>query len=218
MSSRDLAILWQERDVVLNGLLLTFEIVVVSALLAGALSLVIFSGLISRFRTVSTALTRTIDLMRCVPFMLVCYLIYFALPYGGIFIGSAATGILALTVYNAVYLAELLHGAWKELPRDITEAGAAFGFHGFGLMRIVLPPVVLAAIPMIGNQMIQIIKDSAFLVIITVKELTYAANAIQSTYYIPLASFLMAMLIYWFLCLGVEGGVRALLRRAEARR
>jgi polar amino acid transport system permease protein len=54
--------------------------------------------------------------------------------------------------------------------------------------------------------------------IITVKELTYAANEIQATYYIPLASFLLAMLLYWLLCLGVECGVRTLLRLAQARR
>jgi polar amino acid transport system permease protein len=66
--------------------------------------------------------------------------------------------------------------------------------------------------------MIQVIKDSAFLVIITVQELTYAANEIQATYYVPFASFICAILLYWVLCLGVEGGVRSLLRVAEVRR
>lgn len=218
MNWHDLAIVWQQRDTLLSGLLTTVEIVAVSTVLAGMVSLVIFAGLVSRSRPLAAGLAWTIDLMRCLPFMLVCYLIYFALPLAGIVVDSVTTGVLTLTIYNAVYLAELLHGAWRELPRDIRDAGAAFGFHGFGLMRIVLPPVVLAAIPMIGNQMIQIIKDSAFLVIITVKELTYAANQIQSIYYIPLASFLAAMMMYWLLCLGVEGGVRVLMRSAEMRR
>ncbi len=93
------------------------------------------------------------------------------------------------------------------------------GFHGWRLLtRIILPPVVLDAVPMLGNQMIQVIKDSAFLVIITVQELTYAANEIQATYYVPFASFVCAILFYWILCLGVEGGVRSLLRVAEVRR
>jgi len=46
--------------------------------------------------------------------------------------------------------------------------------------RIILPPIVLACMPVLGNQMIQIIKDSAFLTIIAVPELTHAASAIQS--------------------------------------
>jgi polar amino acid transport system permease protein len=218
MSWRELVIIWEQRDIMLAGLVMTVEIVVVSAALAAALGLVLFVGLISRSRILAAGVSRLSDIVRCVPFMLVCYLVYFALPDVGVVVGSVETGVLTLTVYNAVYIAVLLHGAWRELPRDIAEAGVAFGFHGWGLLRIVLPPVVLAAIPMIGNQIIQIIKDSAFLMIITVKELTYAANEIQATYYIPLASFLLAMLFYWFLCLGVESAVRALLRMAPARR
>ena len=157
--------------------------------------------------------------MRCVPFMLFCYLIYYGLPSFGIVVGNLTAGITALTLYNAAYIAELLRGGYVALPRDGIEAGHAFGFHGWRLLvRIILPPVLLSSVPMFGNQMIQIIKDSAFLVIIAVQELTFAANEIQATYYVPFASFVCAMLLYWLLCLGVEGGVRAVLTVAEARR
>ena len=71
---------------------------------------------------------------------------------------------------------------------------------------------------MLGNQLIQIIKDSAFLVIIAVQELTFAANSIQATYYIPFASFVCAMALYWLLCLAVEAGVRAVVVKAEMQR
>jgi len=52
-------------------------------------------------------------------------------------------------------------------------------------------------------------------VIIAVQELTFAANEIQATYYVPFASFVCAMLLYWLLCLAVEASVRAMLRIAE---
>ena len=71
---------------------------------------------------------------------------------------------------------------------------------------------------MIGNQMIQIIKDSAFLTIIALPELTHAASSIQSRHYVPFAAFIMAVLLYWGLCLIVEAGVAAIGRMAEARR
>ena len=213
-------VVWQQRDLMLSGLLTTLYIVAVSAALATALGTLLF-GLIavSRARLLTTGLARLIDLMRTVPFMLFCYLIYYGLPSWGILLGRTAAGITALTLYNAAYIAELLRGAWAALPRDAIEAGHAFGFHGWRLVwRIILPPVVLAAVPMLGNQMVQIIKDSAFLIVIAVQELTYAADEIQATYYVPFAAFLAAVACYWLLCLGVEGGVRAVLRRAEARR
>jgi len=168
---------------------------------------------------VALSLAWLIDLMRCVPFMLFCYMIYYGLPSFGIVISNMTAGIAALTLYNAAYIAELLRGSFSALPAEGVEAGHAFGFHGSRLLlRIILPPVLLASIPMLGNQMVQIIKDSAFLVIIAVQELTFVANEIQATYYVPFASFVCAMLLYWVLCLAVEAGVRAVLRVAEARR
>ena len=84
--------------------------------------------------------------------------------------------------------------------------------------RIVLPPLALNAAPVIGNQIIQIVKDSAFLTIIALPELTHAASAIQSQYFVPFAAFIIAMLLYWALCLVVEACVSTLGRMADARR
>ena len=68
---------------------------------------------------------------------------------------------------------------------------------------------MLAAGPVVGNQVIQIIKDSAFLTIIALPELTHAASSIQSRHYVPFAAFISAVLLYWALCLVVETGVTA---------
>jgi polar amino acid transport system permease protein len=219
MNLHGFAIVWSERDLMLRGLLLTVEIVAISSVLAGLLGLAVFGLLVQGGPGVARLVKAVIDVVRAVPFMLLCYLIYYGLPSLGITFENITAGVTALTLYNAAYVAELLRGAWKAQPPEAVEAARALGFHGWWLLtRIVLPPVVLDAVPMLGNQMIQVIKDSAFLVIITVQELTYAANEVQATYYVPFASFICAILLYWVLCLGVEGGVRSLLRVAEVRR
>ena len=69
----------------------------------------------------------------------------------------------------------------------------------------------------LGNQVIQIIKDSAFLTIIAVEELTHAATVIQATYFLPFAAFISALLLYWLLCFGVEQVVGLVGARAELR-
>ena len=220
MSWHEFAVVWDQRGQMLAGLLTTLEIAVLAAILAGLLGLALFTAaLLSRGRGSARALSAMIDAMRCVPFMLFCYLIYYGLPYWGIRLDNMVAGIAALTLYNAAYVAELLRGAWLALPPDYAEAGAAFGFHGWRLVgRVILPPVLLQAVPTLGNQLIQIIKDSAFLVIIAVQELTYAANEIQANYYVPFGSFVVAVLCYWLLCAMVETGVRAGVRFAEQRR
>lgn len=219
MNFHGFEIVWSQRDLMLHGLLLTLEIVAISSVLAGMLGFAVFWLLVQSGSAVVRPVKAVIDVVRAVPFMLLCYLIYYGLPSLGVTLENMTAGVTALTIYNAAYVAELLRGSWKAQPPEASEAARALGFHGWHLLtRIILPPVVLDAVPMLGNQMIQVIKDSAFLVIITVQELTYAANEIQATYYVPFASFICAILFYWILCLGVEGGVRSLLRVAEARR
>ena len=220
MNWHEFAVVWQQRDQMLAGLLTTLEIAAVSAVLAGALGLFLFTAPLAwRLRGLARTLTLFVDAMRCVPFMLFCYLLYYGLPAWGIRLDNLVTGVTALTLYNAAYVAELLRGASLDLPRECTEAGRAFGFHGWRLVgRVILPPVLLQAVPTLGNQLIQIIKDSAFLVVIAVQELTYAANEIQANYYVPFASFIVAVLCYWLLCAGVEAAVRAGVRYGEARR
>jgi polar amino acid transport system permease protein len=219
MNFHGFEVVWSQRDLMLSGLLLTLEVVAISSILAGLLGFAVFWLLVQSGRTVARPVKAVIDVVRAVPFMLLCYLLYYGLPSFGVTLGNMTAGVTALTIYNAAYVAELLRGSWKAQPPEAIEAARAMGFHGWRLLtRIILPPVVLDAVPMLGNQMIQVIKDSAFLVIITVQELTYAANEIQATYYVPFASFVCAIAFYWILCLGVEGGVRSLLRVAEVRR
>ncbi len=210
-----LLIVWPQRGALWDGFLTTLAVAVGATLLAVTLGVLLFAPAL-RFRPAAYGVRALTDGMRCVPFLLFLYLISYGLPAWGIVLDNLVAGVLALTLYNAAYFAELLRGAWAQLPPEQIEAGVSFGLHGVTLLRrVILPPLVFAAIPMLGNQVIQIIKDSAFLVIITVRELTYAVNEIQSTFYVPLASFVCAALLYWVLCLGVETGVRAMLRRAE---
>ena len=165
--------------------------------------------LVSRRPVVRGASRAVVDVARCVPFLLLAYFVYFALPALGVRLDKWTASLVTLTVYNTAYIAEIVRGAWAQLPAGQTEAARAVGFTGFRLVRrIVLPQIALAAGPVFGNQLIQLIKDSAFLSIITVPELTYAANAVQSFYFVPFESFAVATLLYWALCAGVEQVVR----------
>jgi polar amino acid transport system permease protein len=143
---------------------------------------------------------------RCIPFLLLTYIVYFGLPAGRVVLDKWSAALATLVLYNTAYMAEILRAGWASLPPGQTEAARACGYHGLLLTRrIILPQLVIAVGPVIGNQLIQLIKDSAFLSIITVPELTFAANAVQSYYFVPFESFLVATLLYWALCAGIEG-------------
>lgn len=212
-------IVWAERGLLMSGLANTLAL----SLLAGLCSLVLGALL-------STLLTRPggvimqsagvfVDAMRCTPFLLFAYIVYYGLPSLGLRFDNWQAGLAALTIYHTAYMGEVLRAAWAAQPRAPIEAGQAFGYSGLRLFRrIVFPPLALASAPVIGNQVIQVIKDSAFLTIIALPELTHAASSIQSRHFVPFAAFISAVLLYWALCLVIEAGVSSVGRMAEARR
>ena len=212
-------VVWQHRDLIIGGFENTLMIVALAAIGSLTLGALLTMPLMSRHRAIARLATVYVDAMRCVPFLLFVYLIYFGLPTLGITFDNWSSGVLALILYNTGYMAELLRAAWSNLPKELIEAGHAFGFVGWGLFRrIILPPVLFSALPLIGNQLIQIVKDSAFLTIIAVGELTHQATSLQTTYFVPFASFIAAVVLYWATCVTIESAVGLANRFAEARR
>lgn len=212
-------IVWSERGLLLSGLANT----VVLSLLSGVCAFVLgalLSMLLTRPGGVAMQSARVfVDAMRCTPFLLFAYIVYYGLPSVGLRFDNWQAGLVALTIYHTAYMGEVLRAAWVAQPRAPIEAGQAFGYSGLKLFRrIVFPPLALSCAPVIGNQVIQVMKDSAFLTIIALPELTHAASSIQSRHYIPFAAFITAVLLYWALSLVIEAGVSTVGRMAEARR
>jgi len=190
--------------------------------LSGALSLVLAMPvallLASRRRWLVRALGAGIDVLRAIPFLMLLFIVYYCLPAFGVRLSRWACGLSALIVYNTAYFAEILRGAWAHLPHEQTEAGRAHGFTGFALYRrIVLPQILIAAGPVLGNQMITLVKNSAFLMVITIPDLTFMANQVQSIYFIPFEAMLTAVALYWTICSAIEWSVRRMERVALVR-
>ena len=205
------AILWAQRQIFITGLGNTVALaaicMVVSFVLgaAGAILLLEIRGWIGRIGR------EVVDLMRCVPFLLLAYVVYYGLPEIGLRFNAWSSGLAALIFYNTAYLAEIFRSASLALPPGDIEAAKAFGFRRRLIyQRIVFPQIIVKTAPVIGNQVIMMIKDTALLMIITVQELTFAANFVSTNYFSVVAPFALAMALYWGLCIFVEAGVRTL--------
>ena len=185
--------------------LLLFGLSTVGAFLLGVL---IVGPLRSGSKIVRLALHSYVDGMRMLPFLIFVYLLYYGLPTFGVRLDAWTAGLLGLIIYHSAYVAEIFRGAWDQLPFGQTESAQAHGYHGFRLMRrIILPQLVLNTTPVLGNQLIYVLKDTSFLMIITVQDLTYAASSIQSMYFVPLEPFIVAIALYWAISLLIEGFV-----------
>lgn len=216
-------VIWKEAGEFASGLANTVWLCAVAMALSLVLGVLFLAPLTSRSGGLRRTAQALVDAGRCVPFLLLAYIVYFALPALGIVLDKWTAALATLVLYNAAYMAEILRAGWAGIPPEQILAARAFGFTGFLLVRrIMLPQVLIAVGPVVGNQLIQLIKDSAFLSIITVPELTFAANYVQSYYFIPFESFLVATLLYWMLCSLIEWLVRrserwaSLVRRSHA--
>jgi polar amino acid transport system permease protein len=202
-----------------EGFLNTVWLCVFTAIVSLLLATLLAVPLMSRLLPVRAIARFVVDSVRSVPFLLLAYMAYYCLPAIGISLSSWAAALITLVVYNTAYFAEILRGAWSHLPPQQEEGGRAFGFTGIKLfVHIIGPQLFIAAGPVLGNQLIQVIKDSAFLMVITIPELTFKANQVQSILFVPFETFIIAGCLYWVLCTSVEWMVRRLDQVAELRR
>src|SRR5260370_896453 len=137
----DFGIVWNERALLLSGLANTAILSTLAAVAALLLGFVLTPALMSKQRAVSSAARVFVDGMRCVPFLLFAYIVYYGFPSFGVRLDNWTSGLAALTIYNAAYMAEILRGAWVVQPREPIEAGIAFGVYEIKLVgRLNLPP------------------------------------------------------------------------------
>lgn len=201
-----------------TGFVNTIWICTLSAALSLFLALFVSMLLVSRRRALRHATQAVVDVLRAIPFLMLLFIMYYCLPALNIRLSSWTCGVFALVVYNTAYIAEILRGAWAHLAREQEEAGRAYGYTGVALYRrIILPQIFISAGPVVGNQIITLVKNSAFLMVITIPELTFMANQVQAIYFVPFETMLVAVALYWLLCSIIEWTVRRMERVALVR-
>lgn len=202
-------VIWNERAAFISGFLKTIELFAYAAVLGFIVGAILLYLLEGRDNLPRRWLKLLIDGMRTVPFLILAYLLYYGLPRFGVRLSADTAGLLALVLYHGAYFSEILRSQRLVMPNGYIEAALAHGFRQHIIyLRIILPNVVMTALPLLGNQLIMCMKDTAFLCIITVREVTAAANTVQSTYFIPLKAFAVAILLYWLISLCIELAIK----------
>ncbi|MCF7352763.1 ABC transporter permease subunit [Vibrio sp. CK2-1] len=211
-------IIWQQRDTFVSGFGTTIALFGVSAVA----SLLIGVGLLYMMENSNTKIKSTlrfgVNIMRTLPFLILAYLLYYGLPQLGIRMEAMTVGFVSLSIYHGAYFCEIFRGQRKGMDNGLIESAEACGFNRHKIFtRIIGPSVVLKSIPLIANQLIICLKDTAFLSIITVIDITAAANSVQSMYFIPLKAFLVAIALYWVISIAIEKSSKYCIQHVEKR-
>ena len=154
-------------------------------------------------------------LIRGTPFLAQLAVIYFGLPVLGLRLEAIEASIFALALYSAAYFAELFRSAWASVPGGQVEAARVHGLsRRQAFWHIQAPQALGFALPLLGNQVILTIKESAVTSIITVPELTLTAGRIVSTTFSYVVPYALLVLSYWLLTTSVAALAEYLGRRA----
>lgn len=120
-------------------------------------------------------------------------------------IENFAVGLLCLGVFTGAYVTEIIRAGIESVPRAQIEAGASLGLSRLQIMRdVVLPQAVRNVLPPLANQFIQMIKDSSLVSLVSVQELSFAAQDVQVATQRVFEVLLFVGCLYFVVCYGLS--------------
>jgi polar amino acid transport system permease protein len=187
--------------------LVTLWISITSMALGSAIGLALSLMQQSRFRLLRYVAWSYLWLFRGTPVLLQIIFAFNVLPGFGVILSGPVCAVLALGLHEAAYMAEIFRSGLGAVSAGQRDAARALGMSEWRVMRlVVLPQALRIVIPPIGNQFIGLLKLSALISVIGVRELLLAAEQSASAtfrylealsaagvYYLAFTSVLMAL-------------------------
>jgi len=156
-----------------------------------------------------------IEIFRGTSALVQLFWLYFVLPNFGIILQPLTVAIIALGLNIGAYGAEVVRGAVLAVPRGQWEASVALNMsRAQALSRIILPQALVAMIPPWGNLFIELLKSTALVSLITISDLTFKAQELNTTTYRTIEIFSIVLIIYLVLSLCITTAIRQLERVA----
>lgn len=204
----------------LGGLALTLVLATMGLLLSLPLGLAFGLMRVSPWRWLRAPVTAFIYVVRGTPLLMVVFWAYFFLPsVTGVKTDQFWTMLIALVVFDAAYLAEIVRAGIQGLPKGQVECARSLGLPYLKAMRtVVLPQALRNSQPSLVNQFISTIKETSLGYIIGLTEVSFIANQINTQVFTrPAEVFGILGLTYFVLCFGLSRLARSIEKRLVRR-
>ena len=204
----------------LGGLALTFLLAALALLLALPVGLLLGLARVSPFRAIRWPVTAIVYVVRGIPLLMVIFWAYFFLPtITGHKTEQFSTMLIALVIFDGVYLAEIVRAGIHGVPRGQYETARALGLgYGRAMRLVVLPQALRSMLPSLVNQFVSTIKATSLGYIIGLTEVSFIATQINTQVFTHATQvYLLLSLTYFILCFGLSR-IAYVLERRLARR
>lgn len=171
----------------------------------------------ARARPLRLASGGLVELVRSTPLLIQVYLLYFMLPSIGIVLPALVIGVVALGLHYGAYACEAYRAGISAVPRGQIEAARALALPPrLVFRRVVLPQALPPIVPILGNYLIAIFKDTPVLSSIALTELLQRAKLVGSESFRYDEAFTEVGIIFLLLSLAASALVRLAERRLAA--
>ncbi|WP_278966270.1 amino acid ABC transporter permease [Lactobacillus apis] len=161
----------------LSGAKMTLILFLWTLIISIPLGIIVSLGLISHFKIIRAILKFYIWIMRGTPLLLQLSFIFYGLPIIDIIFQRYNAALFAFILNYTAYFAEIFRGGFQSVPGGQYESAHVLQLTKWRTLRhIIIPQVSKIVIPSIGNEVINLVKDTSLVYVIGLGELLRAGN------------------------------------------
>ncbi len=198
---------------IFQGAGVSLKVYVVTITLSIPLGILCALGKLSRFKPLQGLLWVYTWVFRGTPLLLQLFFAYFGLPALGIELDRMTAAYVTFVINYAAYFTEIFRAGIQSIGSGQYEAAKALGMNYAQTMRrIILPQATKVVLPPMGNEAINLIKDTALCAALSIPEILRNAKVTVSRDF-NVTAYLVAALIYLAFTFIIIRVFRALERR-----
>ena len=196
----------------LSGLTTTIYISVISIIISMIIGFIVAVPSLAKSKFLTYLNIGYVEIIRAIPLLVLILWIYYGLPIMmGISFSPFVSGIIALSISESAFQAEIFRAGINSIKKAQWEAGSSLGLNFLKKLRLViLPQAIKNILPAIGNQFVYVLKMSSLVSSSGIADLTRKANELVTTTYRPLEIYTFLIIEYLVLILIVSYFVRKL--------
>lgn len=182
-----------------GGLLLTLALSLAAIVMATILGTALALLRASRRAVLYAPAVVYIESLRNVPLLILVFWAYFIPPYFNFELSKFASVLIALTLFTAAYVAEVLRGGIRTVPRGEIEAARALGLSRAKVwIWIILPQAFHTMLPALTGRYITVVKNTSLAFLIGLSDLTDIGKQINNRLLAaPIEVYLLLLVIYF---------------------
>ncbi|KZU78931.1 amino acid ABC transporter permease [Lactiplantibacillus plantarum] len=152
-----------------------------------------------------------IEIFRNIPLLVIAMFFYVIIPMYVTKIDGFTAGTIGLTIYTSSFIAETVRAGIQSVDPGQMEGARANGMTYWQAMsKIILPQAFKIIIPPLGNQFINLVKNSSVLAFVAGFDLMYQANSIASLSLDTINSYVVVGVFYLIITLPLSYYMRHL--------